>query len=1334
MISTKLEVEADFDDFMESETMSTTTESSVENQGGRNRGGTEPEKKMKKMRSIKLSRMPSARKGKSLPSQVHAGYAASLEKSTPMEMSDASPNHVKATSSSDGKEDNFPVLPLRLARRSSFKPVRTVTRKSSMKIRRSQLRKPSGGADLNKKLKKSRSIKHASSESSKSLRRGVNSQDDQHPIIPSSEVDSSPHFLKGTSSSESSFDSSDQVKKISTNKAQKVAYPGNKSIRVSRTSTLGPMRILTKMASMKSKRPSMKKCSDVSSISDPSLDRATCSSTLKDSKFPNRLEVKPRGIDSDGTAAVLNVCRYSYCSLHGHHHGNNPPLKKFVSMRRRVAKTQKSLKPESQSSGKAKRSGNRKKGLQTEKRAFDGDVGVALQQTTDDIRETPSVLGEAESSYPNPSHEANLHQSSNPQKEGNIEASGIGAEHFKEMPSTPSNGEQALRDVNEDTASHLNLEENKGDSQKDVKKLETVSTEGGCELPNSLFSSTGIMEKSISASPEKNGDSELEHRILQPEDTLVASTIDVAGKAKMENQKNFKFWKLIYRHMVTDLDAEFETQNPLSRVDSEEQVQNLHNAANEKNESSQDISQTDPVTSLEDYEASSRKLELTQSDAIKLVQQAFDKILSEIPDHSSDDQSSIASDAASDQDFLLEKQNEGKEVSISTSSISREDSMARDQEEKHLPTDNIIAPGEVKAAEMKGKKSDKQMPNSWSNLKKMIILNRFVKSLEKVRNLKPRATRYLPAHKDPEAEKIHLKHQDMKGRKSSEEWMLDHALRQVISTLAPSQKRKVSMLVQAFESVIPLSESRNDMRPNAEVSSPISSVAAYDEPSVRKVDNAQNETGSEILPGEALNPEMSSKNGEDQDNESHTAHQKFQKSASELRETSLLCDCTEQLLCIAASEMSGTDMKNEDTGAVHENNGNEVSKIVMDDPQKLVDLTLSETVELGVSSDKSFNDEDADRISQEKVFPLDEEVIERNTKEEMPILESEVCSGVSELNIKNMDLENHDLINSADHHGKTESPTEVGERAQPKYKFLCYPLEQPQSESSFAADVSKSERQKYTRLWYLIYKHMVSSSSTGCGLQPVQNGADEEVQGDDASKFSGESNADCQGAFAAGQDMSSQNIEYHNNEIIKLVEEAIDEIPLPEIQDNASDNQSLNGDATLDQELPEKIYGKEEVQFISSSTGSANEDSKDDKNVTAELRSTLNSEEENLKSEIISTQNEAIRGTEEGNKSKKRVLRNWSNLKKLILLRRFVKALEKVREFNPRGPRYLPLEPAPESEKVLLRPQNMEDRKNAEEWMLDYALQRVVAKLTPERKRRVELLVEAFETVIPTLS
>lgn len=40
-----------------------------------------------------------------------------------------------------------------------------------------------------------------------------------------------------------------------------------------------------------------------------------------------------------------------------------------------------------------------------------------------------------------------------------------------------------------------------------------------------------------------------------------------------------------------------------------------------------------------------------------------------------------------------------------------------------------------------------------------------------------------------------------------------------------------------------------------------------------------------------------------------------------------------------------------------------------------------------------------------------------------------------------------------------------------------------------------------------------------------------------------------------------------------------------------------------------------------------------------------------------------------------------------------------------------------------------EERIGMEEWMLDYALRQAVDRLAPARKRRVALLVEAFETV-----
>ena len=81
--------------------------------------------------------------------------------------------------------------------------------------------------------------------------------------------------------------------------------------------------------------------------------------------------------------------------------------------------------------------------------------------------------------------------------------------------------------------------------------------------------------------------------------------------------------------------------------------------------------------------------------------------------------------------------------------------------------------------------------------------------------------------------------------------------------------------------------------------------------------------------------------------------------------------------------------------------------------------------------------------------------------------------------------------------------------------------------------------------------------------------------------------------------------------------------------------------------------------------------------------------------------------------------------------RRTPRGGERIRAFNPRAPNFLPVAPDPDAEKVDLRHQMTDDRKNAEEWMVDYALRRTVNKLARAQKRKVEMLVQAFETVLP---
>jgi len=75
--------------------------------------------------------------------------------------------------------------------------------------------------------------------------------------------------------------------------------------------------------------------------------------------------------------------------------------------------------------------------------------------------------------------------------------------------------------------------------------------------------------------------------------------------------------------------------------------------------------------------------------------------------------------------------------------------------------------------------------------------------------------------------------------------------------------------------------------------------------------------------------------------------------------------------------------------------------------------------------------------------------------------------------------------------------------------------------------------------------------------------------------------------------------------------------------------------------------------------------------------------------------------------------------------------IEDCRRLNPREPNYIQTTVEPSNETVDLRHQDMDERKKAEEWMIDYALQHTVSKLVVERKKDVALLVEAFETTVP---
>ncbi|XP_071686528.1 uncharacterized protein [Rutidosis leptorrhynchoides] len=225
-------------------------------------------------------------------------------------------------------------------------------------------------------------------------------------------------------------------------------------------------------------------------------------------------------------------------------------------------------------------------------------------------------------------------------------------------------------------------------------------------------------------------------------------------------------------------------------------------------------------------------------------------------------------------------------------------------------------------------------------------------------------------------------------------------------------------------------------------------------------------------------------------------------------------------------------------------------------------------------------------------------------------------------------------------------------------------------------DIEKKQSLKKTNhlsMWYMTHKHMAS------GLE-AENG-DKMVEQVDEEKKMKEKDID---------DATSQETEIRKMFAIKLVRDAIEKILLPEVQDD----QSTTSEVISEQDLT--VHSQIEYEIMS-----------------------------DWKEKSMAAVGPAKRETE------KRAPKRWSYLKKVILLAKFVKELEKVKSFSPKKVNHLRLSPEIEPETVSLRRQTAGDKKNSDEWMLDYALQKVVGELASTQKRKVSLLVKAFETVAP---
>lgn len=478
--------------------------------------------------------------------------------------------------------------------------------------------------------------------------------------------------------------------------------------------------------------------------------------------------------------------------------------------------------------------------------------------------------------------------------------------------------------------------------------------------------------------------------------------------------------------------------------------------------------------------------------------------------------------------------------------------------------------------------SDRKAPKHWSNLKKWILLQRFIKEMEKVRKINLRKPRNLQLEPDPEAENIHLRRQIVEERKRAEEWMLDYALQQAISQLVPTQKRKVEMLVKAFETVVPPQGDQH---------------IQFTFPNLKC-------------------------NGEDDGFVSGE-----NEASCKAKDDVLSCCKPIDNECAQSSDIT---------------------------PCAKSDVIKSDCV--GKSSVEADEQKEVHEYAHSLIMKTARE------SEQQP----------------------------DEFHGG--NPNDGTGRAQ-------------------------LETQNYISMWHMVSQHVLSGIASKVGTE-LLDGADDEAEETitlEETKPRGSCDQDlskpCSKVDAGNDDLGSSyhRRNFNRDDAIKLVREAVNEILITQSQDDSVDAKSDQLNRTESAE-----HNNLSSSEKSSKEGDLGEERKE---TTAADNVILNDETREIS---------VAKDKPEVPKSKK-----WSKLKNLLLLKRSIMALQNTRKLKFQQPQHLPLTPNPEPERVGLRHQMMDERKKAEQWMLDYAVQNIVTKLTPARKRRVAMLVEAFEAVVP---
>lgn len=502
---------------------------------------------------------------------------------------------------------------------------------------------------------------------------------------PTTPLCKTPNYMKSTTSSDARREQSQVKAKSSSSR---------------KAATKAVARMLTKNPSFKPARAAavVRKCGPVVIYENLDAQKATCSSTMKDSKFPAYLSLNPGATESEGTSAI-KVCPYTYCSLNGHHHAPLPPLKCFLSARRRVIKTQRSLKLSSPRRARAVQDVDLKTEVQNKDffvEIFTVDGAGTDVTAVDDSAYEGVATGEQieqEESLNESSPNVDFYEQDSDGSEMDWETgycSPLQLDYDYEcLPRTEVEPDPEADVVNDQIII--------GEFIKKVCCLDEVLVDNASQ---ESFDEEGFSLDAFSSSDDNDESTGVY------DDLQILSTTNISESIQV---------------VVDDAEGTHDEEN---QVVSECKT-----------------SRTALETGNQDYEAS------------------FDDL-----DHEC---------LPNEEGVVVVTGDKATEVERGIFS------KAKGENAKEPETE------------------DTALLRFTANSKKL------VQDGDELGAFNPRGPNFLPLQPDPEAEKVDLRHQDLDERKNSEEWMVDYALRQVVTKLGPARKRKVALLVEAFEKVIP---------------------------------------------------------------------------------------------------------------------------------------------------------------------------------------------------------------------------------------------------------------------------------------------------------------------------------------------------------------------------------------------------------------------------------------------------------------------------------------------------------------------------------------------------